>query len=73
MFERVRAGRGPGEMVPALQILDAVGQGSVECGFTSALFYFGKDPSFAFGTALPFGLNSRQIRLADTMPAGGTC
>jgi TRAP-type mannitol/chloroaromatic compound transport system substrate-binding protein len=51
---------GPGEVVPALQILDAVGQGSVECGFTSALFYFGKDPSFAFGSALPFGLNGRQ-------------
>ncbi|MBK1658081.1 TRAP transporter substrate-binding protein [Paracraurococcus ruber] len=51
---------GPGEVVPALQILDAVGQGSVECGFTSALFYFGKDPSFAFGSALPFGMNSRQ-------------
>ncbi|MDO9712110.1 TRAP transporter substrate-binding protein [Paracraurococcus lichenis] len=50
---------GPGEVVPALQILDAVGQGSVECGFTSALFYFGKDPSFALSSALPFGLNSR--------------
>src|SRR5689334_12651890 len=31
---------GPGEVVPALQILDAVGQGSVECGFTSSLSYF---------------------------------
>ena len=61
---------GPGEVVPALQILDAVGQGSVECGFTSALFYFGKDPSFAFGSALPFGLNGRQ-NFAWLIFAGG--
>ncbi|MBY0329492.1 MAG: ABC transporter substrate-binding protein [Acetobacteraceae bacterium] len=51
---------GPGEIVPALQVMDAVGQGSVESGFTPALFYYGKDPALAFGTAVPFGLSSRQ-------------
>jgi TRAP-type mannitol/chloroaromatic compound transport system substrate-binding protein len=50
---------GPGEIVPALQILDAVGQGSVECGFTSSLFYYGKDPSLAISTTLPMGMLSR--------------
>jgi TRAP-type mannitol/chloroaromatic compound transport system substrate-binding protein len=50
---------GPGELVPALQVMDAVGQGSVECGFTASLFYFGKDPSLAFGSTLPFGMSSR--------------
>jgi TRAP-type mannitol/chloroaromatic compound transport system substrate-binding protein len=50
---------GPGEIVPGLQILDAVGQGSVECGFTSSLFYFGKDPSLAISTTLPMGMSSR--------------
>jgi len=50
---------GPGEIVPALQILDAVGQGSVECGFSSATFYFGKDPALAISTTLPFGMSSR--------------
>ena len=52
---------GPGEIVPALQILDAVGQGSVECGFTASLFYFGKDPSLAISTTLPMGMPSRTM------------
>ena len=47
---------GPGEIVPGLQILDAVGQGSVECGFTSSLFCFGKDPSLAISATLPMGM-----------------
>ncbi len=50
---------GPGEIVPGLQILDAVGRGSVECGFTSSLFYFGKDPSLAISTTLSMGMSSR--------------
>ena len=51
---------GPGEVVPALQVLDAVGAGNVECGYTSGYYYLGKDPSLALVTCLPFGLNSRQ-------------
>ena len=51
---------GPGEIVPALQVMDAAGSGTVECGFTSAYYYLGKDPSLAVATCLPFGLNSRQ-------------
>jgi TRAP-type mannitol/chloroaromatic compound transport system substrate-binding protein len=51
---------GPGEIVPALEVMPAVGQGSVECGFTPGLFYFGKDPTLAFATAVPFGPSSRQ-------------
>src|SRR6202030_3529257 len=31
-----------------------------EMGHTAGYYYVGKDPSFAFATALPFGLNSRQ-------------
>src|SRR5215510_3131695 len=49
-----------GEIVPGLQVLDAVQNGTVECGHTSPYYYFGKDPAFAFATALPFGLNARQ-------------
>ena len=49
-----------GEIVPGLQVLDAVQNGTVEMGHTAAYWYVGKDPSFTFGTALPFGLNSRQ-------------
>ena len=52
---------GPGEVVPALQVMDAVGQGSVECGYTSAYYYLGKDPSLCIATCLPFGMNSRSL------------
>ena len=51
---------GPGEVVPALQVLDAAGGGTVECGFTSAYYYLGKDPSLAIPTCLPFGLSTKQ-------------
>jgi TRAP-type mannitol/chloroaromatic compound transport system substrate-binding protein len=50
-----------GEVVPALQVLDAVGAGTVECGQTALYYYIGKDTAFAFFTALPFGLNTRQM------------
>jgi TRAP-type mannitol/chloroaromatic compound transport system substrate-binding protein len=49
-----------GEIVPALQVLDAVQAGTVEAGHTAPYYYFGKDPAFAFGTALCFGMNARQ-------------
>lgn len=51
---------GPGEVVPALQALDAVQAGTVEACHTTASFYTGKNPAFAFATGLPFGLNTRQ-------------
>jgi TRAP-type mannitol/chloroaromatic compound transport system substrate-binding protein len=49
-----------GELVPGLQALDAVQNGTVEACGTASFYYVGKDPSFAFGTAIPFGLNARQ-------------
>src|SRR5581483_10186547 len=49
----------PGEIVPALQAMDAVSNGTVEMCHTASYYYVGKDPTFAFGTAVPFGLNSR--------------
>jgi TRAP-type mannitol/chloroaromatic compound transport system substrate-binding protein len=48
-----------GEIVPGLQALDAASNGTVEMCHTAAYYYVGKDPTFAFGTAVPFGLNSR--------------
>jgi TRAP-type mannitol/chloroaromatic compound transport system substrate-binding protein len=50
----------PGEIVGALQVLDAVSNNTVECGDTASYYYTGKDEAFAFGSALPFGLNARQ-------------
>src|SRR5947207_14407917 len=48
-----------GEIVPALQVLDAVQAGTVELGHTAPYYYFGKDPAWAFGTAVCFGMNAR--------------
>ncbi|MBS0534100.1 MAG: TRAP transporter substrate-binding protein [Proteobacteria bacterium] len=50
-----------GEIVPGLQVLDAVQNGTVEMGNTALYYYFGKNPAFTFGTALPFGLNTRMM------------
>jgi TRAP-type mannitol/chloroaromatic compound transport system substrate-binding protein len=49
-----------GEIVPALQVLDAVQAGTVEMGHTATYYYFGKDPTFALGTSVGFGGNMRQ-------------
>ncbi len=48
-----------GEIVPGLQVLDAVQAGTVECGHTASYYYVGKDPTLAFDTAVPFGLTAR--------------
>ena len=48
-----------GEIVPGLQVLDAVQNGTVEIGHTASYYYFGKDPTFAFGTSVAFGPNQR--------------
>lgn len=50
----------PGEIVPGLQVADAVQNGTVEMGHTASYYYVGKDSTFAFDTAIPFGLNYRQ-------------
>ncbi len=49
-----------GEIVPGLQAADAVANGTVELCHTACYYYWGKNPTFAFGTAVPFGLNARQ-------------
>ena len=49
-----------GEIVPGLQVMDAVQAGTVEMGHTPSYYYYGKDPTFAFDCAVPFGLTSRQ-------------
>jgi TRAP-type mannitol/chloroaromatic compound transport system substrate-binding protein len=50
----------PGEIVPPFSALDAVQNGTVECAHSGTLYYVGKDPTFSFGTTMPFGLNARQ-------------
>jgi len=54
---RVLAG---GELVPGLQVLDAVGSNTVECGHSAGYYYVGKNLALAFDCAVPFGLTARQ-------------
>jgi TRAP-type mannitol/chloroaromatic compound transport system substrate-binding protein len=49
------------EIVPTPQAAEAVGTGTVEMAHTAAYYYWGKDPTFALGTAIPFGPNARQM------------
>jgi TRAP-type mannitol/chloroaromatic compound transport system substrate-binding protein len=48
-----------GEIVPGLQALDAVSNGSVEIAQTPLYFYIGKEAALAFATGIPFGMNAR--------------
>jgi TRAP-type mannitol/chloroaromatic compound transport system substrate-binding protein len=59
-----------GELVPGLQAADAVTSGTVEACQTASYYYWGKDPTFAFGTTVPFGLNQR-MQNAWMYEAGG--
>ena len=49
-----------GELIPALQVLDATQSGTVDCGHTLTAFYIGKNPAYAFDSGVAFGLNNRQ-------------
>lgn len=51
-----------GELLPAMQVLDAVAEETVEMGHSASYFYTGKDTAFAFGTALPWTGNVRQYQ-----------
>ena len=48
-----------GEIVGGLQAADAVTDGTVEMAHTASYYYWGKDPTFAIPTCIPFGLNCR--------------
>src|SRR5271170_3853814 len=45
-----------GEVVPAFEVLDAVGTNVAEMGHTAAFYWQGKEPGTAFFTTVPFGL-----------------
>jgi TRAP-type mannitol/chloroaromatic compound transport system substrate-binding protein len=50
-----------GEIVPGPGVMDAVKDGTVEMGHTASFYFFGKDPTFAFDCAVPFGMTMRQL------------
>jgi TRAP-type mannitol/chloroaromatic compound transport system substrate-binding protein len=58
-----------GEVVPAFEVLDAVGGGVAEMGHTASFYWQGKQPAAAFFTTVPFGLTpSEHVAWVD---AGG--
>ncbi len=50
-----------GELVPGLEAAEAAATASVEAAHTAAYYDWGKDPTNALGTTVPFGLNYRQM------------
>lgn len=52
---------GAGEIVPALEVFDAVSQGVVDAGHGAAYYWKGKVPSSVFFTSVPFGMNAQEM------------
>ncbi|MFM2357158.1 MAG: hypothetical protein RLZZ528_2894 [Pseudomonadota bacterium] len=50
-----------GELVPGLEAANEVAAGNIEACHTASYYYWGKDPTYALGTTVPFGLNYRQM------------
>jgi TRAP-type mannitol/chloroaromatic compound transport system substrate-binding protein len=49
-----------GEVVPAFEVLDAVGGGVAEMGHTASFYWQGKEAAAAFYTTVPFGLTPNE-------------
>ena len=50
-----------GELVPALEVFDAVSQGNAEMGHGAAYYWRGKVPMAAFFTTVPFGMTAQEM------------
>jgi len=51
---------GAGELVPAFDAIDAVGNGSVEMGHGASYYWKGKTPAAQFISSIPFGLVAQE-------------
>jgi TRAP-type mannitol/chloroaromatic compound transport system substrate-binding protein len=49
-----------GEVVPAFEVLDAVGSGVADMGHTASFYWQGKEPAASFYTTVPFGLTPNE-------------
>ncbi len=50
-----------GELVPALEVFDAVSRGTAELGHGAAYYWKGKVPTAQFFTSVPFGLSAIEM------------
>ncbi len=52
---------GAGQLVPALEVFDAVSRGTAQMGHSGAYYWKGKAPAAQFFTSVPFGLNAQEM------------
>lgn len=52
---------GANELVPALEVFDAVSRGTAEMGHSGAYYWKGKHPATQFFTAVPFGFTAQEM------------
>ncbi len=52
---------GAGELVPGLEVFNAVSAGTAEMGHSASYYWVGKVPSAALFASFPFGLNAQQF------------
>ena len=52
---------GGGELVPSLEVFDAVSSGAIELGHGASYYWAGKIPSAQFFSTVPFGMNAQQM------------
>ncbi|MDW8259241.1 MAG: TRAP transporter substrate-binding protein, partial [Gammaproteobacteria bacterium] len=52
---------GAGELVPALEVFDAVARGTAELGHAGAYYWKGKTEAASFFSAVPFGLTAAEM------------
>jgi TRAP-type mannitol/chloroaromatic compound transport system substrate-binding protein len=66
-IEKASAGRlkikvfAGGELVPALEVFDAVRLGTVQMGHDPSYYHIGKVPAAQYFTTVPFGLNANEM------------
>lgn len=52
---------GAGQLVPALEVFDAVSRGTAHMGHSGAYYWKGKSPAAQFFTSVPFGLTAQEM------------
>ena len=50
-----------GELVPALEVFDAVSRGTAQIGHSSAYYWKGKAPAVQFFSSVPFGMTAQEF------------
>ncbi|WP_311946369.1 TRAP transporter substrate-binding protein [Halomonas piscis] len=56
---RIRV-HGAGELVPAMEVFDAVSSGTAQMGHSASYYWRGKVPAAQFFTAVPFGMTTQE-------------